>query len=123
MYDGAVAVDERELILELFPGTDPALLPPGEVLYYREGERVVIEEAPFRVELVPLPRPPLPRPAICEACGRPLGGAYARFFRLRVPGEGAEVFRYVVLCEDTETCRERARPEVLRRILRKGILP
>ncbi len=118
-----MAVDERELILTLFPGTDPELLPPGEVLYYREGERVVIEEAPFRVELFPLPRPALPRPAICEACGRPLGGAYARFFRLRVPGRGPEeVYRYVVLCEDTEACRERARPEVLRRILRKGIL-
>jgi len=67
-----VAVDERELILELFPGTPFDLLPPGEVLYYREGERVV---------------------------------------------------RYVLFCEDTEACRERARPEVLRRILRKGILP
>lgn len=117
-----MAVDERELILELFPGTDPDLLPPGEVLYYREGAQVVIEESPFRVVLDPLPRPPLPRPAICEACGRPLGGAFARFFRIRVGGDGPEVYRYVVLCENTEACRERARPEVLRRILRKGIL-
>ena len=116
-----MAVDERELILELFPGTSFDLLPPGEVLYYREGENVVIEEPPFRAVFEPVERPPLPRPGVCEACGRLLGGAYARFFRVRL--EGAEVYRYVLLCEDTEACRERARPEVLRRILRKGILP
>jgi len=116
-----VAVDERELILELFPGTPFDLLPPGEVLYYREGERVVIEEAPFRAIFEPVERPSLPRPGICEACGRLLGGAYARYFRVQPPG--SRVVRYVLLCEDTEACRERARPEVLRRILRKGILP
>lgn len=47
--------DERELILELFPGTSPELLPLGEVLYYRDVEgRVHISEEPLHLVLEPL---------------------------------------------------------------------
>ena len=35
--------EERELILELFPGTSPDLLPLGEILYYRDEEGRVVE--------------------------------------------------------------------------------
>ncbi len=117
-----MAIDERELILGMFPGTDPALWPPGEVLYYRRGELVVIAEKPLEVVLTPVARPPSPKPVICEACHRQLRGEDGRFFRVRLELGEREVFRYFALCEDTDTCRERARPEVLRKLIRKGIL-
>ncbi len=116
--------DERELIAEFFPGTDPKLFPPGEVLYYRDDEgRVVIEEAPFKAVFEPVKKVHPPRPLICEACKRPVRGADARFFRVRVARAEGEVYRYVALCEATAFCRERARPASLRKLLLKGILP
>ena len=42
--------EERELILELFPGTSPDLLPIGEILYYRDEEGRVVSVA-FRDRL------------------------------------------------------------------------
>lgn len=114
--------DERELILELFPGTSPELLPPGEVLYYRDAEgRVHIQEHPLHVVLEPLDPTPSVAPVICEACQRQLHRSSAQFLRLKV-GNSDRHYRYVALCLNTESCAGAARPERLREILRRGIL-
>lgn len=70
--------EERELILELFPGTSPDLLPIGEILYYRdeEGRVVILEKGPPELKLVlePLPGSPATprsaRPATATSPGR-----------------------------------------------------
>ncbi len=68
---GEKVFEERELILELFPGTSPELLPPGEVLYYRDREgRVHIEESPLHLVLEPLERSSSTTPITARpACG------------------------------------------------------
>ena len=69
--------EERELILELFPGTSPDLLPLGEILYYRdeEGRVVILEKGPPELKLVLEPLPGSPAtPQVCEACHRHLSG-------------------------------------------------
>ena len=49
--------EDRELILELFPGTSPDLLPIGEILYYRDEEgRVVILDKGCLLYTSPSPR-------------------------------------------------------------------
>lgn len=126
--------EERELILEIFPGTSPELLPPGEVLYYRDAEgRVHIQEDPLHLVLEPLEQKNSTAPVICEACLRHLSRRQAQFFRFGVRqtssgGLGAQTenprhFRYVSLCSDTESCAGAARPDRLREILLRGILP
>ncbi|GEM85472.1 hypothetical protein [Meiothermus granaticius] len=115
--------EERELILEMFPGTSPELLPPGEVLYYRDSVgRVHIQEDPLHLILEPLESTPSTAPVICEACLRHLRRSAAQFFRFGV-GEDERHYRYVVLCRSTESCTGAARPERLREILLRGILP
>ncbi len=115
--------DERELILELFPGTSPALLPPGEVLYYRDAEgRIHIQEDPLHMVFEPIEMQPSVKPVLCEACRVQISRTTAVFVRGVVPNSEGRRFRYLTLCEDTESCRERARPEHLREILRRGIL-
>ncbi len=115
--------EERELILELFPGTSPELLPPGDVLYYRDGlGRVHIQEDPLHLVLEPLDRTVSAAPIICEACHRHVSRTNAQFFRFGV-GEDPRHFRYVALCRDTENCTGMARPARLREILLRGILP
>lgn len=125
--------EERELILEIFPGTSPELLPPGEVLYYRDAEgRVHIQEDPLHLVLEPLEQKNSTAPVICEACLRHVSRRQAQFFRFGVrqgdaaPGGGQvenRHFRYVSLCSDTESCAGAARPDRLREILLRGILP
>ncbi|MBO1437236.1 hypothetical protein [Meiothermus sp. CFH 77666] len=120
---GEKVFEERELILELFPGTSPELLPPGEVLYYRDSEgRVHIEESPLHLVLEPLERSNSTTPIICEACLRHVSRTAAQFFRFGV-GENQRHFRYVALCRDTESCSGASRPGRLREILLRGILP
>jgi hypothetical protein len=120
---GEKIFEERELILELFPGTSPELLPPGEVLYYRDKEgRVHIQESPLHLVLEPLERSFSTTPIICEACLRHVSRTAAQFFRFGV-GENGRHFRYVALCRDTESCSGSARPGRLREILLRGILP
>jgi hypothetical protein len=115
--------EEREMILELFPGTSPELLPPGEVLYYRDkGGRVHISEAPLGLVLEPLEPFSSTAPIICEACLRHVSRSAAEFFRFGV-GKNQRHFRYLALCRDTDTCAGAARPERLREILFRGILP
>ncbi|PZA08378.1 MULTISPECIES: hypothetical protein [unclassified Meiothermus] len=119
---GKQSFDERELILELFPGTSPELLPLGEVLYYRDVEgRVHISEEPFHLVLEPLEDTASLAPVLCEACLCQLSRSAAQFVRHPV-GQGGRHFRYLALCADTDACRERARPGRLREILlRAGI--
>ncbi|GGM94816.1 hypothetical protein GCM10007092_05220 [Thermus composti] len=116
--------EERELILELFPGTSPELLPLGEILYYRdeEGRVVILEKGPpeLRLELEPLPGT-AQRPQVCEACHRHLSGSALGFFRHAVGGK-REHLRYLVLCLDTQSCASHAPPRRLREILLRGIL-
>lgn len=116
--------EERELILELFPGTPPDLLPLGEILYYRdeEGQVVLLERGTPGMTLALEPvEGQLASPQVCEACRRHLSGQALGFFRHRV-GEG-EHWRYLVLCQDTSSCAEHAHPKRLREILLRGILP
>ncbi|AEV16481.1 MAG: hypothetical protein NZ846_01185 [Thermus sp.] len=116
--------EEREMILELFPGTSPDLLPLGEILYYRDGEGrvVILEKGPpeLRLELEPLPGSAT-TPQVCEACRRHLSGSALGFFRHPVGGR-AHHLRYLVLCLDTASCASHAEPERLREILLRGIL-
>lgn len=116
--------EERELILELFPGTPPDLLPLGEILYYRDelGRVVILEKGPpeLRLTLEPLPGP-TGNPQVCEACRRHLSGSALGFFRHPVGGKETHL-RYLVLCLDTENCASHAEPERLREILLRGIL-
>ncbi|MCS7058232.1 MAG: hypothetical protein NZ849_07525 [Meiothermus sp.] len=120
---GEKTFEERELILELFPGTSPELLPPGEVLYYRDGEgRVHIQEDPLHLVLEPLDAAPSITPLVCEACLRHISRSSGQFFRFGVGNSGRH-FRYVALCRDTERCSGSARPGRLREILLRGILP
>lgn len=123
MNMGQKTFEERDLILELFPGTSPELLPPGEVLYYRDSVgRVHIQEDPLHLILEPLDSTPSTAPVICEACLRHTRRASAQFFRFGV-GENGRHYRYVVLCRDTESCTGASRPQRLREILLRGILP
>lgn len=118
---GKKVFEERELILELFPGTPPELLPPGEVLYYRDHEGCVrIEEDPLRLVLEPLEPSSSATPIICEACQRHISRTNAQFFRFAV-GQDGRRFRYVALCRDTEGCSGVAPPERLREILLRGL--
>ncbi|MDT7920075.1 MAG: hypothetical protein RQ868_05730 [Meiothermus sp.] len=120
---GEKVFEERELILELFPGTSPELLPPGEVLYYRDKDgRVHIEESPLHLLLEPLESSGSTTPIICEACQRHVSRTAAQFFRFGV-GQDGRRFRYVALCRDTESCSGAAPPGRLREILLRGILP
>ncbi|RDI95812.1 hypothetical protein DV704_05950 [Meiothermus sp. QL-1] len=120
---GEKTFEERELILELFPGTSPELLPPGEMLYYRDEEgRVHIREEPHHLVLEPLEALQGTTPIVCEACLRHISRASAQFFRFGV-GQSGRHFRYVALCRDTESCSGVARPGRLREILLRGILP
>lgn len=120
---GGKIFEERELILELFPGTSPELLPPGEVLYYKDSAgRVHIQEDPLHLVLEPLEPRASTAPVICEACLRHLSRRQAQFFRFGV-GENLRHYRYVSLCADTESCAGAARPGRLREILLRGILP
>ncbi|WP_022798798.1 hypothetical protein [Thermus islandicus] len=116
--------EERELILELFPGTSPDLLPLGEILYYRdeEGRVVILEKGPpeLRLALEPLPGH-VAGPQVCEACRRHLSGSALGFFRHPVGGRETHL-RYLVLCQDTAACAGHAEPERLREILLRGIL-
>ncbi|MEZ0346906.1 MAG: hypothetical protein ABWJ90_00130 [Thermus sp.] len=116
--------EEREMILELFPGTSPELLPLGEILYYRdaEGRVVILEKGPpeLRLELEPLPGV-AHGPQVCEACHRHLSGSALGFFRHPVGGKDTHL-RYLVLCLDTASCASHAEPERLREILLRGIL-
>ncbi|GAA6754737.1 hypothetical protein QT17_02845 [Thermus sp. 2.9] len=116
--------EEREMILELFPGTSPELLPLGEILYYRdaEGRVVILEKGPpeLRLELEPLPGA-AHGPQVCEACHRHLSGSALGFFRHPVGGKDTHL-RYLVLCLDTASCASHAEPERLREILLRGIL-
>ena len=115
--------EERELILELFPGTSPELLPPGEVWYYRDAEgRVHIQENPLHLVLEPLEGASSAAPIICEACNRHISRSSAQFFRFGV-GESPRHFRYVGLCRDTSSCAGASRPDRLREILLRGLLP
>jgi len=115
--------EERELILELFPGTSPELWPPGEVVYYRDEEdRVHIVERPLHLILEPLEPSGNTTPIICAACQRHISRSAAQFFRFEVGRDGRH-FRYVALCRDTEGCAEIAPPARLREILLRGILP
>lgn len=117
------AFDEREIILELFPGTSPELLPPGEVLYWQDREGCVhIAEAPHHLVLEPLDHRPSIAPVLCEACQRQLSRSAAAFFRFRVK-EDERHFRYLSLCRDTDSCAGMAPPRRLREILFRGILP
>ncbi|MDM7324797.1 MAG: hypothetical protein P3W93_007425 [Thermus sp.] len=116
--------EERELILEFFPGTPPELLPLGEILYYRdpEGRVVIREKGPPELSLILEPLPgTLGSPQVCEACRRHLSGSALGFFRHRVGGRETHL-RYLVLCLDTEACASHAEPERLRAILLRGIL-
>ncbi|WP_337844831.1 hypothetical protein [Thermus sp.] len=115
--------EERELILELFPGTSPDLLPLGEILYYRDGEgRVhILEKGPPELHLTLEPLGVPSSPQVCEACRRHLSGSALAFFRHPVGGRWEHV-RYLILCQDTPSCAEHARPERLREILLRGIL-
>lgn len=118
---GKKVFEERELILELFPGTPPELLPPGEVLYYRDHEGCVcIEEDPLRLVLEPLEPSSSTTPIICEACQRHISRTAAQFFRFAV-GQDGRRFRYVALCRDTEGCSGLAPPGRLREILLRGL--
>lgn len=120
---GEKSFEERELILELFPGTSPELWPPGEILYYRDQEaRVHIEESPLHLILEPLEPTGSTTPIVCAACHRHISRAAAQFFRFGV-GQDARHFRYVALCRDTESCSGIAPPARLREILLRGILP
>ena len=120
---GERVFEERELILELFPGTSPELLSPGEVLYYRDQEgRVHIHENPLHLVLEPLEPSSSATPIICEACLRHISRTAAQFFRFGV-GENRRHYRYVALCRDTEGCAGAARPGRLREILLRGVLP
>ncbi|GAA6762342.1 MULTISPECIES: hypothetical protein [Thermus] len=116
--------EEREIILEFFPGTSPELLPLGEILYYRdaEGRVVILEKGPpeLRLELEPLPGA-AHGPQVCEACRRHLSGSALGFFRHPVGGKDTHL-RYLVLCLDTASCASHAEPERLREILLRGIL-
>ncbi|MFD3004876.1 hypothetical protein [Thermus tengchongensis] len=116
--------EEREMILEIFPGTPPELLPIGEILYYRDEEgRVIIQEKgppELRLTLEPLPGT-LGSPQVCEACHRHLSGSALGFFRHPVGGRETHL-RYLVLCLDTGSCASHAEPERLREILLRGIL-
>ena len=104
--------EERELILELFPGTSPDLLPLGEIL----------EKGPPELKLVLEPLPGSPAtPQVCEACHRHLSGQAAGFFRHTVGGDPRHL-RYLVLCQDTARCASHAPPGRLREILLRGIL-
>lgn len=115
--------EERELVLELFPGTSPELWPPGEILYYRDQEaRVHIEESPLHLILEPLEPTGSTTPIVCAACHRHVSRTAAQFFRFGV-GQDARCFRYVALCRDTENCSGIAPPARLREILLRGILP
>jgi hypothetical protein len=115
--------EERELILELFPGTKPELLPPGEVWYYRDEEgRVHIQEDPLHLVLEPLEGGPSSAPIICEACNRHISRSSAQFFRFGV-GDNPRHFRYVGLCRDTASCASAARSSRLHEILLKGLVP
>ncbi|MCL4454791.1 MAG: hypothetical protein M1369_00275 [Deinococcus sp.] len=115
--------EERELILEIFPGTSPRLLPLGEVLYYRDLEgRVHITEEPHHLVLEPLEAAPAYAPVICEACLRQLSRQEARFFRFEV-GVGEGHYRYLSFCHDTRQCASLALPERLREILLRAIMP
>ncbi|GAB5602503.1 hypothetical protein FJNA_10280 [Thermus sp. FJN-A] len=116
--------EERELILELFPGTSPDLLPIGEILYFRdeEGRVVILEKGPPELRLVLEPLPgTTSAPQVCEACRRHLSGSALGFFRHPVGGR-ADHLRYLVLCLDTGSCASHAEPERLREILLRGIL-
>jgi len=76
--------EERELILELFPGTPPDLLPLGEMLYWQDEEgQVHIEERGAKgLHLVLEPVGEAPKaPQVCEACRRHLSGQALGFFR------------------------------------------
>jgi len=120
---GKETYEERELILELFPGTSPELLPLGEVLYYRDQDgRVYIEEKPLHLLLEPLEPSKSTTPIICEACQRHVSRTAAQFFRYGV-GQSERHFRYIALCRDTEGCSGIAPPERLREILLRSILP
>ncbi len=117
--------EERALILELFPGTPPDLLPLGEILYYRdeEGRVHILEKGPPELHLVLEPLPETPTtPQVCAACHRHLPGRATAFFRHLVGGNPAHL-RYLVLCQDTADCAGHAPPERLRAILLRGILP
>ena len=115
--------EERELILELFPGTSPKLLPPGEVLYYRDDEeRVHIQEDPLHLVLEPLESKSNLSPIICEACNRHISRSSAQFFRF-VVGQDQRHFRYIGLCHDTLSCANAARPGRLREILLRALVP
>lgn len=114
--------DERELILELFPGTDPDLLPPGEVLYYRDEEgKVHIAEEPLEMVLEPLEATPSTAPVLCEACLRQMSRASVQFFRFSV-GPSGRRWRYLTLCRDTNQCNGLAEPRRLRELLRRSII-
>ncbi|MER3602576.1 MAG: hypothetical protein C4298_01135 [Thermus sp.] len=116
--------EERELILELFPGTPPDLLPLGEMLYWQDEEgQVHIEERGAKgLHLVLEPVGEAPKaPQVCEACRRHLSGQALGFFRHRVGGDPLHL-RYLVLCRNTARCASHAEPGRLREILLRGIL-
>jgi hypothetical protein len=101
--------EEREMILELFPGTSPDLLP-------------IVEKGPPELSLTLEPLPGhVAGPQVCEACRRHLSGSALGFFRHPVGGKETHL-RYLVLCQDTASCAGHAEPERLREILLRGIL-
>lgn len=115
--------DERQMILELFPGTSPKLLPPGEVLYFRDPQgRVHLHEEPHHAIFEPLEATPSVAPVVCDACYRHLNRAAVQFFRAQIDTAGRH-FRYATLCLDTAQCAQSARPGRLRDLLMRGILP
>lgn len=81
-----------------------------------------IVETPLGLVLEPLEPCSSTTPIICEACLRHVSRSAAEFFRFGV-GNNLRHFRYLALCRDTNTCSGAARPERLREILLRGILP
>lgn len=115
--------DERQMILELFPGTSPHLLPPGELRYFRDAMgRVHLQEDPHHAIYEPIESSASVAPVICDACYRHLNRAAVQFFRIQVDAQGRH-FRYTTLCLDTTSCSQFARRERLRDLLMRGILP
>ena len=102
----------REIVLEFFPATNPALIPKPRryrLVETPDDTGVVIHAAAGEVlRLTSVERHNRrPMPLCCDFCGSAGNSRYFRFLRAEVPGAEGRRWRYRTACVDVDACDAR----------------
>jgi hypothetical protein len=101
----------REILLELFPGTDARLIPKPEP--YRlertgEGALAVVRDGAELIVFSPVMSAGNATTQLCcDLCKRSAPRHYLQMFRAELPGSKGRRYRYVSLCKDVRGCEAR----------------